>query len=147
MNKINTWEEFHQDILELKNKFGEYRPDIIVPCMLGGLIPGAIIAKQMKINDVRPIDIERIGDQRRISYDIIGDIKGKKVLIIEDDITTGKGPFMVRKVFQEREAEVKLASVYVIPETKDGLDYYSKVYEKIPNYPWKDFHSGDKLRN
>ena len=38
MDKM-TWEQYYTDILQLAENLGDYRPDIIAPCMLGGLIP------------------------------------------------------------------------------------------------------------
>ena len=59
-----SWAQFHADVKKLIASFGSYKPDVIAPCMLGGLIPGMLIAKELGINDVRPIDIEREGEKR-----------------------------------------------------------------------------------
>jgi len=146
MKKTISWNQFHADILKLAVNFGEYRPDLIVPCMLGGLIPAAIIAKKLGISDVRPIDIERIGEQRRLAYDVQGSIAGKKVLILEDDLPTGKGPALIKEQFEQRGAVVKIAAVYVTKESKAVVDFFVEVRDEFPNYPWKKFHAGDRLR-
>lgn len=142
-----TWGEYHSDIKLLIANLRGYRPDVIVPVMLGGLVPGAIIAKQLDINDVRPIDIEREGLERRIGYDVQGDIKGKKLLIIEDDLVTGRGPDFVKKQYCERGANVKIAAIYVSPTARQFADFYAEICERFPNYPWKPFNNSDKLRN
>ena len=126
--------------------FGDYRPDVIAPCMLGGLIPAAIMAKRLGIVDVRPIDIEREGNERRLAYDVQGSIEGKKVLILEDDLPTGKGPAVVKKQFEQRGAEVRIAAVYVNGKSRQLTDFYAEVVEEMPDYPWKRFHKGDRLR-
>ena len=141
-----TWAQFHADVKSLAAKFGPYRPDIIAPVMLGGLAPGAIIAKELGIKDVRPIDIEREGEQRRLAYDVQGSIAGKKVLIVEDDLPTGKGPALVKKIFEQRGAEVKIATVYATPESEPIADFFAEVLKELPDYPWKKFHRGDRLR-
>ncbi len=146
MHTAKTWEQFHADILKLVEKLENYKPDVIAPCMLGGLIPGAIMAKELGLTDVRPIDIEREGEERRLAYDIQGSIEGKKVLILEDDLPTGKGPVLIKKQFEQRGAEVKIAAVYVTPLSKGATDFYVEVCETPPNYPWKKFHKGDRLR-
>ena len=141
-----SWAQFHADVNTLIASFGSYRPDVIDPCMLGGLIPGAIIAKALGINDVRPIDIERKGMERRLAYDVQGSIAGKKLLIVEDDLPTGIGPAMVKEIFEKRGANVKIASVYVSPAAKTVADFFTAVYEKPFDYPWKKFHAGDRMR-
>ncbi len=141
-----SWEQFQEDTMKLIENMGGYKPDVIAPCMLGGLIPGAIIAKQLGVEDVRPIDIEREGKERRLAYDVQGSIAGKKVLILEDDLPTGIGPALVKKIFEKRGAAVKIAAVYVTPESKAIADFFAAVYEKPFDYPWKRFHAGDRLR-
>lgn len=145
LNK-KSWKEFHSDVLKLTDCFGTFVPGVIVPCMLGGLIPATIIAKALGVNDVRPIDIERIGETRRIAYDIHGSVAGKKVLIVEDDLPTGKGALFAKKMLEERGAVVKIAAVYVLPSTKQIADYYSKELKELPDYPWKKSNSGDRKR-
>ena len=141
-----SWDEFYSDILKLVKNFGDYRPDIICPCMTGGLVVGGVVARLLEIKDVRPIDIERKGDERILAYDIQGGIEGKKVLLLEDDLPTGKGPAVVKKIFEQRGAEVKIAAVYVSPVGEKVSDFYVEVMEHLPDYPWKKQHSGDRLR-
>jgi len=141
------WGQYHSDIRTLAEKVSAlYTPDIIVPCMLGGLIPGAIMAKELGVQDVRPIDIEREDDERRLAYDVQGDVKGKKVLIVEDDIPTGKTPLLVKQIFEERDAEVRIAALYVTQDTKKTVDFYAEVRELLPHHPWKRFNRGNRLR-
>lgn len=141
-----TWEQFHKDVEKLILQFGNYKPDIIAPFMLGGLIPGTIIAKKLGINDVRPIDIERKGEERILSYDVQGDISGKEVLLLEDDLPTGKGMVFVKDVFEKRGAKVKIAAVYVNDKSKNIAEFYAEFCKEIPNYPWKKHNAGDRLR-
>ncbi len=146
MNPAKTLQQLYDDILKLKENLQDYRPDVIVPCMLGGLLPGMVLAKLLDIKDVRPIDIEREGEERRLAYDVQGSLKGKKVLIVEDDLPTGKGPVAIKKQFEQRGAEVKIAAVYVNPLSQKLTDFYAAVLEELPDYPWKKQHAGDRLR-
>ena len=141
-----SWQQVHLDSLTLAKKVESFKPDIIVPCMLGGLFPGMIVAKALGIKDVRPIDIEREGDERRIAYDVQGNVEGKRVLILEDDMPTGKSPVAAKKIFEERGAEVKTAAIYVNGKTEKIADFYAEVLDELPDYPWKKQHSGDRLR-
>lgn len=141
-----SWQQYHADILLLKERLGNYRPDVIVPCMLGGLIPGAILAKFLGIADVRPIDIERKGTERRLAYDVQGSVAGKKMLVVEDDLPTGIGPAIIKKQFEQRGAEVKIAAIYITQASKPLADFFVREFERPPDYPWKKGHVGDRLR-
>jgi len=145
MTKL-TWEEYHRDMLRLAEMLDEWRPEIIAPSMLGGLIPAAIIAKRLGMKDVRPIDIERKGGERHLAYDVQGEIGGKRVLLLEDDLPTGEGFRVVKDIFERRGAQVKIAAIYVTPKSQGLADYFVEVRDKPPDYPWKPFHDGDRVR-
>jgi len=141
-----AWKDYHRDMLLLAEMLEGWRPDIIAPSMLGGLIPAAIIAKRLGIKDVRPIDIERKGEERRLAYDVQGEMGGKRVLLLEDDLPTGEGFRVVKGIFQERGANVKIAAIYVTPTSRGIADYFVEVRDRPPDYPWKPFHDGDRVR-
>ncbi len=143
MNK--TWEEFVKDINHLIEMMKGWRPDIIAPSMVGGLIPAGIVSEKLKVKDVRPISIERIGDERRLGYDIQGEISGKSVLLLEDDLPTGKGFIFAKKVLEKRGAKVKIAAVYVNSVSKSLADFYGDFLDPLPNLPWKPARSGDRV--
>ena len=142
-----TWDEYYADVLRLKDRIGDWRPDTICPVMLGGMYPGMILAKEFGVKDVRPIDIERKGAERRLAYDVHGGMSGKKVLIVEDDMPTGKGPAMVREMFRHRgAADVRIASVYITEESANVADFYAELCGRLPDYPYKRQNRGDRLR-
>jgi len=142
-----TMNDLHRDSVVLAQKLKQYNPDILVPCMIGGLIPGAIIAKELDIKDVRPISIDRIGDRRPISYNIQDpdDIKNKIVVIVEDDLRSGIGPQEAKQYFIGLGAkEVIIASIYIRSITQ-GCDVYVVINEDV-KYTWKIQKGGDKTR-
>jgi len=145
---MKTWNQYHADMLTLAEKSAPYRPDVICPVMLGGLIPGAIVAKYFGIKDVRPIDIERIGECRRLAYDVQGSISGKRILIVEDDLPTGIGPAFIAQEFRQRGSDVKIGALYVTPQSQSLTDFWVELYEsadQFPKYPWKTPHIGDRV--
>lgn len=105
------------------------------------------MAKELGIKpgNFRSVDIVRKGeDDRCFAYDIQGDISNKKILIVEDDLPTGKGVVFAKKQFVKRGAEVKTAAVYVKPTTQQFADFYAETCEKLPDYPHKQFHDGER---
>jgi hypoxanthine phosphoribosyltransferase len=151
MQVRKSWEEFEADIDKLVTMMGDYRPDVIVPSMCGGLVPAGILAEKLSqkyrqpFRDIRPISIERDGDKRIIRYDIQGDISGLNVLLLEDDLPTGKGFEYAREEFQRRGANVKIAAVYVNSVSKPLADFYGEKLDSLPNLPWKPTRAGDRL--
>ena len=138
-----TWEEFTIDVKNIVDAFGEWRPDIIVPAMRGGLIPAVLISEWIEVKDVRPISIDRIGEKRRIGYDVIGNIAGKNILLVEDDVSIldiykiflKKAGYAVDVAIDKQRASEKLRNNYydallldlnlspdIAAGPKDGLD-------------------------
>jgi uncharacterized protein len=144
-----TWEEYYGDILQLSRKVKDsgFKPDIIAPCLLGGAFPGMVLAKEFKLKagSYRPVDIVRDGEKRLLAYDIQGPVVGSKILIVEDDIPTGKGILFIKRELENRGVgEVRVAAVYVTPQGRNVSDYFVEVHETI-NYPWKQYHSGNRM--
>ncbi len=140
-----SWDEFIGDVDKLVESFGSYRPDVIVPSMCGGLVPAGIVAERLGIKDTRPISIERKGTTRRITYDIQGDIAGMKILLLEDDLPTGKGFIFAKEYYQSKGALVKIAAVYVNSESEKIADYFGRKHDPLPNLPWKPARAGDRI--
>lgn len=140
-----SWEEFAADVKHLTDSLGEWRPDIIVPAMRGGLIPAVLISEWIDIKDVRPISIDRIGEVRSIGYDVMGDVSGKSILLVEDDLPTGKGFMFTKKHLEQKGAVVKTAAVYVNEISRSLVDYFGSFQDPLPDLPWKPSRAGDRI--
>ena len=133
-----TWAKLVEKVS--KNIKKDYKPDIIIPSMNGGLVPCAIIASTLKIKDIRPVSIGRKNGQRLFLYPKngnIGTVKNKKLLIIEDDSLTGLTLDFAQKTYIKQGArEVRVVCIF----KKRGLvniNYFAKSVDKFPPYPWK----------
>jgi hypoxanthine phosphoribosyltransferase len=148
INRVNmkkSWKEFEEDVTVLVEKVREFKPQVIVPSMRGALIPAVLLSETLGVKDVRPISIDRVGEERTLVYDVQGSLKGLRVLLLEDDLPTGKGFLHVKKLFEERGAIVKIAVVYVKPDTTKYADFYGKIMQKLPDLPWKPFRQNDRV--
>jgi hypoxanthine phosphoribosyltransferase len=153
MRITKSWQEFEGDIDKLVERMGDYIPDVIVAFMNGGLVPAGILAEKLTqkygrpFRDIRPVSVERKGEERRIAYDIQGSISGLNVLLLEDDLPTGLGPKVVKEQFERRGARVKIAAIYVNPVSEKVADFYGEKLDELPNLPWKPSRKGDRIVN
>ena len=144
------WKEWSNLLSEVIEKImAQYQPDILIPAMNGGLVPAGIIAARLNIKDVRPVSIGRKGEDRYFIYPDMGyvrDITDKRILIVEDDVPTGKSIRMLKAHLFIRQAKaVKVACVFKATGLKD-IDFFAREMPaaSFPEYPWKITNLGDR---
>ena len=120
-----TWERIHQDCKILAARLHlEGTWDRIVGVARGGLVPAAIIARELNIRLVDTICVSSysIREQGRTSIlkEIHSDDGGKNWLMIDDLVDTGKTAQIVRKALPN----AYFATVYSKPEGRPFVDTY-----------------------
>ncbi|MFH1358842.1 MAG: phosphoribosyltransferase family protein [archaeon] len=142
--------QFREDVQKLINMMGDYKPEVIVPLLRGGQAPCVYVAEQLGVMDVRPISVERRGEECGIVFPPKGDIglvDDKKILLLEDDIPTGKSLIYAKQFYEKLGGQVKIGAVYVLPLTKHIADFYGLVSDPLPNMYFKPTRTGDRIVN
>ncbi len=118
-----SWEQLHRDakalawrLLELKSWEG------IIAITRGGLVPAAIIARELDIHLVDTICISSYTWKDQGKINIIKPIKpdGKDWLLIDDLVDTGK----TAKTVREMVPDAHFATVYAKPEGRKIVDTF-----------------------
>jgi len=118
-----SWEQLHRDakalawrLLELKSWEG------IIAITRGGLVPAAIIARELDIHLVDTICISSYTWQDQGKINIIKPINpdGKNWLLIDDLVDTGK----TAKTVREMVPDAHFATVYAKPEGRAIVDTF-----------------------
>ncbi len=139
IDHIVDWAEVHRDARELVRKLvgsGEWNG--IIAVTRGGLVPAAIIAREMGIRHIDTLciatyDEQYIGDVNVIKKpaDAVND-KGKGWLMIDDLVDTG----MTMKTAREFLPNCHVATVYAKPE---GLKFVDTYVHQVPQNHWVFF--------
>ena len=118
-----SWEQIHRDCKALAWRLvgiGKWKR--IVGIARGGLIPAAIIARELSIRLVDTVCVSsytiRIQGEISILKEISGD--GEGCLIIDDLVDTGKTAKVVRKMLPK----AHFAAVYAKPEGRAYVDTF-----------------------
>jgi len=146
MNQIITPDEYYKATVKLAKIIKkEFKTDIIVPIMNGGLLPCAILTEELNIKDVRPINVFRKGNKREIVYDIQGNIKNKKIILLDDLIPEnhGLGFKIVKKILENRGAIVKTASPFI--GKNSNVDFFVEIVNLEIDLFWKPQRIGDRF--
>ncbi|UJQ95357.1 xanthine phosphoribosyltransferase [Mariluticola halotolerans] len=125
-----TWDQFHRDSRALAWRLmGEGPFDAIVAITRGGLVPAAIVARELNVRVIDCVAVKSYDHQNQgginvlkaVDPEIIAAAKaGKKVLIIDDLVDTGATARVVREMLPG----ARLATVYAKPKGLDMVDTF-----------------------
>lgn len=134
-----SWEELHRDTRTLCAALLDRGPfDGIVAISRGGLIPAAIIARELEVRMVDTICVLSYrGEQGQEQLDEAEILKapaleGERLLLIDDLVDTGRTASAVRDVLPE----AFFATVYAKPEGRPLVDLCIR---EVPQDTWIRF--------
>jgi len=141
-----SWNEIYEMLLSLADKIKQdkFEPDILVGVCRGGWIPACIFSDLLQKTQLASVKVEfytGIAKAKRepmITQPVSAPVDGKKVLVIDDIVDTGKSIDVVKWHIRELKAkEVKIATLYRKPWSKTVPDYYEKETDKWIIFPWE----------
>jgi hypoxanthine phosphoribosyltransferase len=114
-----------------KIKRSEWRPDVIVGIARGGWVHARIACDLLGIKDLFSVKVDHWGvtatkdGKAKLTVPLTGDVKGKKVLVVDDITDTGESLTMaVEHVKEKGASEVKSATLMHIAGSKFVPDYF-----------------------
>ncbi len=131
-----TWDEFDQKMKTLATKVTR-KPEAIVAVVRGGLVPARLLARDLHVKDVYAITVRRVGTERKITVDIVEDITGKRVLLVEDMIETGRGLMLAKEHLEAKGALVETACLYIMPTSEIKPDFFLQEVTDVVRFPWE----------
>ena len=132
-----SWDQLHRDAKALAWRLAELGPwDVIVAITRGGLVPSAIIARELEIRMIDTVCVVSYDHQKKAKIEIIkhSKAKGKGVLLIDDLVDTGRTAKLVRELMPE----AHFATVYAKPEGRPMVDTYITEVSQDTwiHFPW-----------
>jgi xanthine phosphoribosyltransferase len=124
-----SWDLFHRDARALAWRLSEAKPFIgLVAITRGGLVPAAIVARELDLRIVETISIasyveERTQTEAKILKNVSPDIakhEGEGILIVDDLVDTGATLRIVRSVLPK----AHVATVYAKPLGRPLVDTF-----------------------
>ena len=124
-----SWDQFHRDSRALGWRLREAGPfDSIVCITRGGLVPAAVVARELNVRMIETVCVSSYQDYKNQSAvqliknvaPAILETRGKGVLIVDDLVDTGK----TAKVVRELLPEAHFATVYAKPMGRPQVDTF-----------------------
>ena len=145
---IQSWEEAYDSCLFLYEQIERsgFYPDVIVGIARGGWIPARLLSDFFTNSFTANMKIEfygKIGEKKqepKITQQIGIDIKGKKVLLVDDVADTGESlKVAIQHVKELGASEVKTATIFYKPHSVIKPDYFVRVTDSWVVYAWERF--------
>jgi xanthine phosphoribosyltransferase len=127
-----SWDQIHRDARALAWRLDKHGPleggawKAVVAITRGGLVPAAVVARELDIRIVDTISVKSYNHQSQMAAqvikapqsDLMGD--GTGILIVDDLVDTGKTLDLVRKLYPQ----AHLATVYAKPQGRPMVDTF-----------------------
>jgi xanthine phosphoribosyltransferase len=125
-----SWDQFHRDARALAWRLASAGPfDAIVTITRGGLVPAAIVARELEVRMIETVCVASFHDYKAqgelkvlktIAPDIVRLDEGAKVLIVDDLVDTGATARIVREMLPR----AHFATVYAKPLGRPLVDTF-----------------------
>jgi xanthine phosphoribosyltransferase len=126
-----SWDQFHRDARALVWRLAAAGPFQAIVCVTrGGLVPAAIIARELEIRLIETVCVASYQHVTQGELKVLKDVaknivtigggRGKGVLIVDDLVDTGKTARVVRELLPE----AHFATVYAKPMGRPMVDTY-----------------------
>lgn len=134
--KIYSWQDIESLNDKLTQKIND-RPDIIVGILRGSAIPARLLSKSLNVKTMFALTIMKNNGERTVKTEILDNLEGKKILLVEDVLETGRSLIVGKEYLESKGAIVKTASYFIMPQSEIVADFYLEKVEERPKFPWE----------
>lgn len=144
--EVPTWSKIYRMLLRLAEEIRKdsFKPDIIVGVSRGGWPPARVLSDLLDNPNLANVKVEfylgvaETKDKPTITQPVSVNVKGKKVLVVDEVADTGKSLKIIKEhLTKEGANEVKIATIYYKPWSLITPDYYVKETSCWIVFPWE----------
>jgi uncharacterized protein len=144
--EVLSYSEFGTAVRQLATEVHDsgYDPDIVLTIARGGLLLGGAIAYALAVKNVHVMNVEfYTGVDQRLDFPVMlppvlnmVDIRGTKVLVVDDVADTGHTLKLVVDYCSGEVAELRTAVLYEKPRSIVNCDYVWRHTDRWIEFPW-----------
>jgi hypoxanthine phosphoribosyltransferase len=141
--RLVTWVEVHEMCKGLAEKIqkSNYKPETIIALARSGFVPGRLLSDMLGITDLVCLKVEHWldmtgehKDKATIPYRIPFKVEGRRVLVVDDIVDTGKSMTVsVDYLKHFKSSELKVAVMQYITASEYVPEYYAV---KVDDWVW-----------
>ncbi|AKH70173.1 PRPP-binding protein, adenine/guanine phosphoribosyltransferase [Spongiibacter sp. IMCC21906] len=131
-----SWDEFHRDTRSLAKQLASTPWKGIICIARGGLVPGAILARELNLRLVDTLCIASYDHDKQGEISILKSIEsdGEGYLLVDDLVDSGKTAEIAKQMLPK----ACFVTVYAKPKAKALADIYVKEFSQDTwiHFPW-----------
>ena len=136
-----TWDELHRDTRNLARKLTATPWKGIISIARGGLVPGAILARELNLRVVDTLCIASYDHDKQGEISILKSVEGDGdgYLLVDDLVDTGG----TAKIARELLPKATFVTIYAKPQAMALAEYYTREFAQDTwiHFPWDIEHS------
>ena len=130
----------HTATLARKITASGFQPDFLVGLARGGWIPTRLLSDALDVREILSIGMRYTDASRTslVAYSLPAPLPtGKRLLLIEDCLESGKSLREARRILESAGNEVRTACLFITDETPMEPDYFLARLPAPPRFPWE----------
>lgn len=152
--EVPSWNFIYELCIQVADQVRRsgYKPDLLVAVSRGGWIPGRVLSDLLENPNIATIKVEYYVDiykthtKPKITQPLPIDVKGKKILLIDDIADSGKSLKLVKEHLAEQgAAEVKICTLYYKPWSILTPDFFVRRTDAWVCFPHEIFETVKKI--
>ncbi len=144
--EVPKWTQIYDMLVELSDKIRNsgYNPDVLIGMSRGGWLPTRILSDLLENPHITSVGVEfyvgvnETNLEPRLTQPLSINVYGKKTLLIDDVVDTGKSAMLIKThIDNEGAKETKILTLYYKPWSIVVPDYFSKETSDWIVFPWE----------
>ena len=149
-----SWDQIYEFCIQVANQIrrSSYKPDLLVAISRGGWIPGRILSDLLENPNIATIKVEyyigiyKTRARPRITQPLPIEVKGKRILLVDDIADSGKSLKLVKKhLFDQGAADVKICALYCKPWSVVTPDFLAHTTDAWICFPHEIYETMKKI--
>ncbi len=152
--EVPSWNFIYELCIQVADQVrcSGYNPDLLVAVSRGGWIPGRVLSDLLENPNIATIKVEYYVDiykthtKPKITQPLPIEVKGKKILLVDDIADSGKSLKLVKEHLAEQGAvEVKICTLYYKPWSILTPDFFVRSTDAWVCFPHEIFETVKKI--